>query len=421
MCSTMNLTKSLFGLLALLLAAPMLRPLSAADADWPQWRGPNRDGISTETGLLKTWPAEGPPLAWKIKGLGAGYSGVSVSKGRIYTMGDLADSSYVLALNEADGKQIWAAKVGRTGGGDGYPGPRCTPAVDGDLVFALGQFGDLVCVDAATGEARWRKHLVSDFGGKMMSGWGYSESPLIDGDRLICTPGGPRGTMIALNKKTGAELWRTTDLKESASYSSVVPVEMGGQKQYVQLTDASVFGVATDDGKLLWRGRRAGRVAVIPTPVIHDHHVYVTSGYGVGCNLFSITAAGGQFKADQVYANTVMANHHGGVILLDNHLYGFSDGKGWVCQEFATGKMVWSERQQLGKGAIACADGRLYLRSEDKGTLVLLEATPQGYKEAGRFEQPDRSDVKAWPHPVIANGKLYLRDQDVLLCYNVKE
>lgn len=417
----MNLTKSLFGLLALCLTAPLGVRAAAADADWPQWQGPNRDGISTETGLLKRWPAGGPPLAWKIKGIGAGYSGVSVAGGRIYTMGDSTDASFIFALNEADGKQVWTSKVGKTGGGDGYPGPRCTPAVDGDLVFALGQFGDLVCVDAATGEARWRKHLVSDFGGKMMSGWGYSESPLVDGDRLICTPGGPRGTMIALNKKTGAELWRTKDLKDSASYSSIVPVEIGGVRQYIQLTDASVVGVGANDGKVLWRARRNGRVAVIPTPVFHDNHVYVTSGYGVGCNLFRITAAGGEFKASQVYANTVMANHHGGVILLGGHIYGFSEGKGWVCQDFKTGKMVWSERRQLGKGAIACAEGRLYLRSEDKGTMVLLEATPQGYKESGRFEQPDRSDLNAWPHPVIANGKLYLRDQDVLLCYNIKE
>jgi outer membrane protein assembly factor BamB len=322
-----NLTKSVLGLFALCLTAPFAVSVSAADADWPQWRGPNRDGISTEAGLLKRWPAGGPPLAWKIKGIGAGYSGVSVAGGRIYTMGDSTDTSFIFALNEADGKQVWAAKVGKIGGGEGYPGPRCTPAIDDGLVFALGQFGDLVCVDAATGEARWRKHLVSDFGGRMMSDWGYSESPLVDGDRLICTPGGPRGTMIALNKKTGAELWRTKDLKDSASYSSIVPVEIGGVRQYIQLTDANVVGVAAEDGKVLWRARRSGRVAVIPTPVYHDNHVYVTSGYGVGCNLFRVTAAGGQFKASQVYANTVMANHHGGVILLGGHTYGFSEGK----------------------------------------------------------------------------------------------
>lgn len=391
----------------------------AAEFDWPQWRGPNRDGVSSETGLLQQWPKQGPPLAWKARGLGGGFSGVSVAEGRIYTMGDATDASFVYALKETDGQQLWAAKVGRTGGGDGHPGPRCTPTVDGNLVFALGQFGDLVCLEAATGRERWRKNLASDFAGKMMSDWGYSESPLVDGNQLICTPGGAEGTLVALNKETGAELWRTKDLRDRAAYTSIITASIGGQRQFIQLTDASVFGVAPD-GKLLWRAPRRGNVAVVPTPVFYDSSVFVTSGYGVGCNMFRVNAAGGQFKAAQVYANKVMVNHHGGVVRLGEHLYGYSDGKGWVCQEFKTGNMIWSEKSKLGKGSIAAADGRLYLRNEDNGVVVLLEASPQAYKECGRLEQPGRSDLRSWPHPVIANGKLYLRDQDVLLCYNVK-
>lgn len=395
--------------------------VGAADADWPQWRGPHRDGIAPETGLLQEWPAQGPKKVWEIKNLGAGYSGVAVVDGKIYTLGDASDASYLYALNEADGKRLWAAKVGKVGGGGGYPGPRCTPTVDGDLVFALAQFGDLVGVETATGKVRWHKNLVNDFGGKMMSDWGYSESPLVDGDKLICTPGGARGTLLALNKQTGAEVWRTTALRDSAAYSSPIVVEIGGVRQYVQLTDASVFGVAAEDGKVLWRAVRRGRTAVIPTPVFHDNCVYVTSGYGVGCDLFRITAADGQFKAEPIYtANKTMVNHHGGVIQIGDYIYGYSDGKGWVCQEFKTGKMMWAEKAYLGKGCITYADGRFYLRGEDRGTMVLIEASPQGFKPTGQFEQPDRSDQKAWPHPVIAHGKLYLRDQGVLLCYELK-
>ena len=335
-----------------------------AGGDWPQWRGARRDAVSTETGLLASWPAEGPPLAWKNAELGGGYAGVSVAAGRIYTMGDGADACYVYALEEAGGKRLWAAKVGPTGGGGGYPGPRCTPTVSGDWVFALGQFGDLICVEAATGKEKWRKNLERDFAGQMMSGWGYSESPLVDGDNLICTPGGAGGTLVALKKLTGELVWRSREFTDMAAYSSVVPVERNGAREYVQLTDESVAGVGAVDGKLRWKAPRKGATAVIPTPICHDDCVYVTSGYGNGCNLFKITANGGVFSAEQVYANKVMGNHHGGVIILGDHLYGHSEGKGWVCQEFKSGKMIWSEKAKLGKGSIGCADGHFYLRLE---------------------------------------------------------
>ncbi|MBI2949287.1 MAG: PQQ-like beta-propeller repeat protein [Verrucomicrobia bacterium] len=387
--------------------------------DWPQWRGLNRDGVSTETGLLKKWPSGGPPLAWKTTALGSGFSSVSVAKGKIFTMGQGPDSSFVYALGEKDGKLLWSAKVGRPGDPGGYPGPRATPTVDGDLVFALGQYGDLVCLETASGQLKWRKSLTKDFGGRLMSGWGYSESPLVDGDKLICTPGGSKGTVTALNKTTGEVVWRSKALTDSAAYASIIPVEFGGRRQYVVLTDASVAGLAAESGDLLWRGLRRGSTAVVATPIFHDGFVYVTSSYGTGCNLFQVTASSGAFKADQVYANRNMANHHGGVIRIGNYLYGYSGDRSWVCQEFKSGNVVWSE-QGPGKGSIACADGLLYLRSESgKGTVALVQATPSGYKEISRFDQPNRSNQSSWPHPVIANGKLYLRDQDVLLCYEV--
>jgi outer membrane protein assembly factor BamB len=399
-------------------ALGLILTLNLSAADWPQWRGLKRDGHSPETDLLQQWPAGGPPLAWKTNGLGAGYSSVSVANDRIFAMGDRTDSSFVHAF-DLRGKPLWSTKVGKPGGGGGYPGPRGTPTVDGAFVYALNQHGDLVCVEAATGKEIWRKNLRKDFGGQV-GGWGYSESLLVDGDQLICTPGGQQGTLLALNKKTGTKTWQSFQWKDAAEYASPIVAEIGGQRQYIQLTGDSLGAVAADSGKLLWRVTRRGSTAIIPTPIFHQDHVYVTSGYGVGCNLFKITSKGTSFKADEVYDNKVMVNHHGGVILLGDHLYGYSDGKGWVCQNFKSGDMVWSDKK-LGKGSIAYADGRFYLRSEgSKATVALIEATPAGYREHGRFDQPNRSGNESWPHPVIAGGKLYLRDQDLLLCYDVK-
>lgn len=401
---------------AVLLA--LTSPLLAGDS--LQWRGPKRDGLSTETGLLKEWPADGPPLAWKATGLGRGFSGVSIANGKIYTMGDGPDGSEVQALSPADGKKLWSAKVGKPGDPGGYPGPRCTPTVDGNWVFALGQYGDLVCLEAATGKEVWRKSLTKDFGGQMMSGWGYSESPLVDDDKVVCTPGGTKGTLIALNKKTGELIWQSREFTDRAAYASIIIAEMGGVRQYIQLTDAHVAGVAAADGRLLWRAERKGSTAVVPTPIFKDNHVFVTSGYGAGCNLFKITPADGAFKVEEVYDNKDMVNHHGGVVLIGSYLYGHSDRGGWTCMELWTGKVVW-RHNGVGKGSLTYADGQLYLRGEGgKGTVALVAATPASYQEKARFDQPDRSNQRSWPHPVIANGKLYLRDMDVLLCYDVK-
>ena len=403
--------------LLLLLAGAVLM----AGADWPQFRGPNRDNISPDTGLLKQWPVGGPPLAWKATGLGAGYSDVSIVGDRIYTIGEDKESSRVIALNAADGKPVWTARLGKAGapGMPEFEGPRATPTVSDGLLVALSQWGDLVCLDANTGKELWRKDYEKDFGGKRPT-WGYAESPVIDGNQVVITPGGAEGTIAALDKKTGALLWRTRGFKDEPHYSSLIVEQIGGVRQYIQLTAKSVVGVAAADGKVLWVAPRPGRVAVIPTPIYSDGLVYVNSSYGVGCNLFRINESGGTFSAEQVYANKVMANHHGGVIKVGDCVYGYSEGKGWTCQDFKTGEAKWEEKEKLGKGSIAYADGRFYLRTEDKGTMALIDAAPEGYHERGRFEQPDRSKNKAWPHPVISGGRLYLRDQDVLLCYSLK-
>jgi len=404
------------GLVPTLLAAG-----SAAAGDWPQWRGPNRDGLCPETGLLKEWPPGGPPLLWKAAGLGSGFSGVALAGSRLYTLGERPEGNHVLALNRADGKLLWSTRLGKAGapGWGGFAGPRATPTVDGNLVFALGQYGEVLCVNAADGKQLWSRHLVNDFGGSLPE-WGFSESPLVDGEQVLFTPGGARGTLVALNKKTGAVIWQSKEWTDDAHYSSIILAEIGGVRQYVQLTDKSVAGVAPKDGKVLWRAIRKGATAVIPTPIHADDRVYVTSGYNIGCNLFKVVREG-EFTATQVYANKVMVNHHGGVVKVGANLYGYSEGKGWTCQNFATGEARWQEKNKLGKGSILYADGCLYCREEaEKGAVALLEATPAGYVEKSRFTPPDRSGKKSWPHPVIADGRLYLRDQDVLLCYNVK-
>ncbi len=393
-----------------------------AAGDWPQFRGPNRDDISTDTGLLKEWPSGGPPLAWKATGIGAGYSGVSISGQRVFTMGDQAGASYVHALNLADGKLLWSTKVGKAGapGWGGFAGPRCTPTVDGNLVFAADQWGELVCVNAVTGKELWRKNYEKDFGSKRPE-WGYAESPLVDDDKVVVTPGGPQGALVALNKTSGATVWRSKEFTDAAQYASLIVAEMGGVRQYISLTDASVAGIAAREGRLLWKARRKGSTAVIPTPIYSDHQVYVTSGYNIGCNLFKILIDGDSFIAEQVYDNKVMVNHHGGVVKVGDYLYGYSEGKGWTCQNFKNGEAVWVEKAKLRKGSLTFADGNFYCREEDgKGTVVLVEATSSGYKERSRFNPPDRSSKNSWPHPVVAGGKLYLRDQDVLLCFDVK-
>jgi outer membrane protein assembly factor BamB len=415
-------TRALGGSLLLSLSALGL----AGPGDWPQFRGPNNNDISPETGLLQDWPAEGPPLAWKATGLGDGFSSVAVVGGRIYTAGDKGDSSFVVAFEATDGRPVWSVKLGRAGpgGGDGEPrfnGPRATPTVDvdGGRLYAVSQYGEMVCLATADGKELWRKDYVNDFGGTCPR-WAYAESVLLDGERAVVTPGGTEGSMAALNKQSGALLWRSKGFTDRPEYSSPAIAEIGGARQYVQLTGQSVAGIAAADGKLLWRAPRRGNIAIIPSPVCRDGLVYVTSSYGTGCNLFKITAAGGQFLAEQVYANKVMANHHGGVIRIGHYLYGYSEGKGWTCQDFETGEAKWQDKR-FGKGSLVYADGRLYLRQEDnQGTLALIEASAEGYREHGRFDQPGRSSQKSWPHPVIAGGKLYLRDQDLLLCYDVK-
>ncbi|MBA4064359.1 MAG: polyvinylalcohol dehydrogenase [Isosphaera sp.] len=420
-----------------LAAACLVVGLSAASAaDWPQWRGPNRDGVSAETGLLKAWPKEGPKLLWKADLGGVGYSSPVVAAGRLYvaaaTDPDKGTGEFAACLGAADGKQLW--KVSLPAGDGGYDhgygnGPRSSPTVDGDHVYVLGARGDLVCLKAADGGTVWAVNLKKDFGGSIPN-WGCAESVLVDGDKLVCTPGGSKGTLLALDKKTGKPLWRATDLKDGAGYASVVAGDIAGVRQYVTQTSSAAVGVRASDGKLLWRVAELRRsVAVIPTPVVDGNLAFFTSGYNAGCELIQVESAGdGAVKAAPVYTkNPAVSNHHGGVVRVGEYLYGHSDRGGWFCYDFKKGgeDYVWQSKTP-GKGSVTAAGGMLYCLDQDpkKGLLVLAEASPDGWKERGRLELPEKSKFprkggSLWTHPVVADGRLYLRDHELLFCYDV--
>jgi outer membrane protein assembly factor BamB len=393
----------------------------AGNFDWPQWRGPDRTSVSKETGLLKKWPEGGPKRLWLFENAGNGYSGASIAKGKLFTIGTRDGNECVLALDAEKGTELWVAKIGRIWGNDRGDGPRGNPTVDGDKVYAMSGRGDLICANVSDGKVVW-KASMTEMGGKIPN-WGYSESVLVDGDKVTCTPGGSQGALAALDKNSGKVLWRSTDFTDNAHYVSMIPAEINGTRQYIQLTMQHLVGIAAKDGKQLWSSDWPGRTAVVPTPIHRDSHVYITSGYGVGCKLVKVAANN---EVSTVYENKVMKNHHGGVVLVGDHLYGHSEGSGWVCQDFKTGEQVWAERGKLGKGAVTCAEGMLYCLDEGSSTVVLVEASPKGWSEHGRFTLQPQSELrprdrKIWAHPVVSNGKLYLRDQELIHCYDIRK
>jgi len=536
--------------------------------DWPQWQGTDRNAHSKETGLLAEWPKDGPPLAWKVKGLGGGDSMPSVAGGRIYGMSHRGNDEFVWALSEPEGKEIWAVKIApayTTSWPQSKEGPSATPTVDRDRLYVMGLAGNVACLQVADGRLVWQRNLMADFGGRMPM-WSYRESPLVDGDKVICTPGGDETTMVALNKLTGETIWKAfvpdragetrnqsqpanrpnvietdlllstldkdhdkvisadelaaaptvlltldknqdgkisesevaptsaapagqgrrrgpggvmrmmkshsaldadengeldaTEIKNAtaalqridanrdgkltedevgmkhfgpqdtgAAYSSAIAIEFGGQRQYVQFLARTVAGVSATDGKVLWRYDKPanGMRLNISTPIYHDGQIFAASAYGAGGGMARLEkTASGEFAAQEVWFSKAMENHHGGVILHDGALFGANGGNGGgylACLDFKTGDVLWNERdsdkRRVTKGSVAFADGRIYYRTEE-GPIVLIEPSRKEYLERGRFDQPERTDKPAWAHPVIANGKLYIRDQDTLFCYDVK-
>lgn len=428
-----NFACVLFAGLAATIVFPALSS-SARAADWPQWQGVDRTGSSKETGLLKDWPAEGPPLAWKAKDLGGGYSAPAIAAGRIYGMSKRSGNDVVWALSEADGKPIWATPLEPAATQNmpqGQEGPGCTPTVDGDRLYVVGTAGEVTCLSVSDGKVIWRRSMIRDFAG-ILPRWAYRESPLIDGDKLICTPGAPDATLVALDKLTGSTLWKTdvpTELEgggfanAGAGYSSAIAIEFEGQRQYVQITAKALIGVAASDGKLLWSYRKPANNFGIncTTPLYRDGLVFASSAYNAGGGAVRLSKdASGGITATEVFFSQSLQNAHGGVVEVDGFLYLSRDPGILTCVELKTGKVLWSERQP-GKGSVTYADGQLYCRAEaGAGTIYLLDAKSAGYVEHGHFDPPDRTNQSAWAHLVISNGKLYVRDQDTLLCYDIK-
>lgn len=401
-------------------------------ADWPTFRGTDRTAVSKEKNLLQEWPAEGPPLAWKAEGSGRGYTSLAIADGRIFLMGDgIADApdedEYLICLDLKNGKRKWATKSGPAWKemNPQWHSSRSTPTVDGNRVYALTPKGSLFCCDVESGKEIWRKDLVADFGGKKADPWGYSESVLIDGKNLICTPGGESTTMLALDKSTGETIWKSVrEGDRGAGHASIVISDIGGVKVYVQTTGGGALGVRASDGKLLWSYPIEKTTAVAPTPIVRDDFVFIAAGYNRGGALLQqVPGEKGEVSIKEVYGlKPELSNKHGGIVRVGDYLFGDSDDKGLpFCAEMATGKVLWKERGS-GKNsvAVAAADGRLYLCFAD-GTVVLAKADPSGYTEVGSFTAPNSGERPSWSHPVILDGKLYLRENNAVVCYDIRD
>ncbi len=403
--------------------------------DWLQWRGPHRANRSMEIGLFDAWGADGPKLAWIAEGLGGGYASVSVAGNRIYTTGNFSGSQSAVAIDATTGKVIWTRPITQGAPKHGYDGSRTTPTIDGDRLYMVSSDGRIVCLKAEDGSEVWSRDF-KDWDGKMMSGWGFSESPLIDGDSVICTPGGDRGIVVALNKMSGKQVWAAVlkgndvddggpNLNQGAGYASPVISHGGGAKQYVQLVGRGLIGVRASDGKVLWRYSRVGNTtANIPTAIIDEDFVFTSTGYGTGSALLKLSADGDGVKANEVYwlEGRELQNKHGGITLVDGYIYcghGNGDGKP-ICVEMSTGKIAWGPERAEGKGetSLVYADGHVIFRREN-GIIILAKATPEKFDVVGTFK-PAFQERESWSHPVIAGGKLYLREQNKLMCYQLK-
>ena len=400
-------------LLAIFIVAGLVhQAMAQAGANWPQWRGPNRDGISKETGLLKQWPAEGPPLVWKASGAGRGYSSFSVANGKLYTMGLRGNREFVIAFDVATGKEAWATAHGGAFRNDRGDGPRGTPTVNGERVYALGGNGDLSCLDAATGKIVWTKNVLKEFGGSNIE-WGISESPLVIGNKVLVNAGGPGASIVALNKADGSVIWKSQS--DQPGYSSGIPLQVNGGTQVIFFTATRAVGLDVNDGRLLWEYRRpANDTANVATPIARANRVFISSDYGTGGGVVEIKPDN---KAQEIYFTKDMRNHHSSSVLVGDYLYGFSSAI-LTAMKFDTGEIAWRDRS-VGKGSLVYADGNLYCFSEN-GVIGLVEATPTGYKEKGRFRIPQDS-LPTWTHPVVAGGRLYLRDQDTIYAFDVRE
>ncbi len=382
--------------------------------DWPQWRGPRRDGVLPKAKIETSWPPEGPRVVWEAPA-GAGFSSPVVSQGRLFMLLRHDEYEVVLCLDAATGAERWRYSYpcsfrNEYGGG----GPRSTPTVDGNFVYTVGAAGLFHCLNATTGKVVWRRDLLREFEAPLPE-WGVSFSPLVEGSLVFTMPGGPNGrALAAFDKYSGALVWKSLD--DPAGYTSPVGMTCGGLRHIVYFTGTSVVGVAASDGRLLWRYPwTIGNRCNIATPIIHAGHVFVSSGYGKGCALLQVASEGGKFEAKRVYAHTQMRNHFSSSVRVGEHIYGF-DEQALTCLEFETGKVAWTERRAFGKGSVLAAGDVLVVLGEN-GELALVEATPTAFRRLAshRFSQRPQ----CWSAPALAQGKLYVRDDEKIVCLEV--
>ncbi|MEJ6578867.1 MAG: PQQ-like beta-propeller repeat protein [Akkermansiaceae bacterium] len=415
---------------ALTIAALLLNPSLLHAKDWPQWRGPDRTGLSSEKGIMKDWEKSPPKLLWNVEGAGKGFSSVSIADGVIYTSGNFEGGQGVSAFSTKDGKLLWQTPITEHVPEHGYQGARSVPTVDGDHLYVTTSNGIIACL-TTKGKVVWSKNFKEEWKGKMMSGWGFSESPLVDGDRVLCTPGGKEAFMVSLDKKTGATQWKTKiddDLgrkgKDGAGYSSMVISNGGGVKQYVQMTGRGVIGVRASDGHFLWcYNRVANTTANIPTPVVDGDFVFCSTGYQTGAALIKLSPKGSGITAEEVYflESRTLQNHHGGMVLVDGHIYcghGHNGGQP-ICIELKTGDIKWGPEEGVGResACLTYVDGHLIYR-DHRGHVALVESNSKEYKLKGSF-MPAHQEAESWSHPVVVDGKLYLREQNRLMCYGL--
>ena len=400
---------------------------SATAADWPVFHGPDGSNKSPDTNLLKEWPEGGPKLLWQIDGLGSGYSSVSVVNGMIYTAGNINEGSEeepeaksIVTALDMDGNVVWTAQNGE-GWTKNFPGTRGTPTVDGDRVYDESPFGNVICLNAKTGERIWELNILDEFEGENII-WALSESLIVDGNNLICCPFGKRAGMVALDKQTGKIVWTSEGSEDKAGYGTPKLVEYEGLRMLLTMNQKAVVGVNADSGKLLFRHPHETKYDVnVLIPVFHDGQVFVSSGYGTGSQMLKLNVDGKNVSAEQVWENKEFDNHHGGVILLNGYIYGTNMKGKWLCVDWKTGETKWSEKG-IGKGSLTYADGLLYgyHEREQKRTVGLIKPSPDAYELVSEFQLPEGGAGKCWAHPVVIGGRLYIRHGDLLFAYDVK-
>jgi outer membrane protein assembly factor BamB len=389
--------------------------VSTSSLEWSQWRGPNRDGISTETGLLKSWPDGGPEVVWRVA-LGSGFSGIAISADRLYTM--LADSTdeYVVCLDAASGEEIWRVRSDSTFvEGQGYGnGPRSTPTVDGDLLFALSAHGKLHALNAGSGEKLWQRDFVGEFGSTVPQ-WGFSTSPLIEGNQLIVEVGGEgEQSIVSFAKRTGEVQW--TSHSDEAAYSSPIAISSAGHRQIIFLTSKNLISVSPRDGRVFWAYPWLVHHGIaVSTPIyVPDDRIFVASSYDYGNALLEISSVGDGLAVSERWKNRSMENHYSSSVLHGKHLYGFDDSI-LKCIEVETGAERWKTRGP-GKGSLILADGHLLVLGGE-GELVLAEATPQAYRVKASVQILEGA---CWTPPSLSGGKLYIRNLAEMICLDLK-